>query len=101
MKAIALIAVAAVALTGCNAMTKASDKIFYKESNFSLVETTEYPVGEGPEYDAQTKADAALADVQKTQETGAQRPTAQSFVKHDEIAEQAEAAIETEVADAK
>lgn len=79
------IACAALLLTGCNAMTKASDKIFYKQSNFSLEETTEYPIGEGHEYDAQTKADAALADVQKTQKAGEQRPSGKSTIKHDEI----------------
>ncbi|MDO4441268.1 MAG: hypothetical protein Q4B81_03715 [Moraxella sp.] len=78
MKLLALVAAAAVVLTGCNAMTKASDKVFYKQSNFSLVDSTEYPVGEGHEYDAQVKADAALVDMQKTQEVGAQRPSAAS-----------------------
>lgn len=90
LSSIIVVAATVAALTGCNAMTKASDKIFYKQSNFSLQEGTEYPVGEGPEYDAQVKQDAALADMQKTQEVGAQRPTANSTVKHDEIAQPAE-----------
>lgn len=95
MKLLALSTIcAAVVLTGCSAMTKASDKIFYKQSNFSQVESTEYPVGEGPEYDHEAKHEAALADMQQTQKAGAQRPTADSPVKHDEIAQPAEAAAE-------
>ncbi|MCL1623082.1 hypothetical protein M2R47_02285 [Moraxella sp. Tifton1] len=85
MKIIAPIVIAAIALTGCNAMTKASDKIFYKQSNFSLSQSTEYPAGEGLEYDAQVKADAALVDMKKTQAEGAQRPSNTSITKHDEL----------------
>lgn len=80
MKLIALAAVAAVALTGCNLMTKAYDSAFKKQSNFSLVESTEYPVGEGPNYDHDAKHEAALADVKKTQEAGKQRPSNQHNV---------------------
>lgn len=86
MKLITLSAICAtLVLAGCNAMTKTSDKIFYKQSNFSLDESTEYPVGEGPEYDHDAKHTAALTDMQKTQETGAQRPNADSTVEHDDI----------------
>ncbi|OOR91361.1 hypothetical protein B0181_03400 [Moraxella caviae] len=74
MKKIALLAAAAVALAGCNAMTKTADKVFYKQSNFSQLEDTQYPVGEGPEFDADVKAQAALEDMQRTQAAEAQYP---------------------------
>ncbi len=74
MKAIACIAAAAIALTGCNAMTATADKIMNKKSNFSQVDTTVYPIGEGPNFDAQTKADAALEDMKATQAVNGQYP---------------------------
>ncbi len=78
MKAIACIAAAAIALTGCNAMTATADKIMNKKSNFSEVDTTVYPIGEGPNFDAQTKADAALEDMKATQAMNGQYPKADS-----------------------
>lgn len=74
MKAIACIAAAAIALTGCNAMTATADKIMNKKSNFSQVDTTVYPIGEGPNYDADVKADAALEDMKATQAVNGQYP---------------------------
>ncbi|MFB6348869.1 hypothetical protein ACFBZI_05440 [Moraxella sp. ZJ142] len=74
MKLIATGIVAVIALTGCNAVTATADKIMNKKSNFSLVETTTYPVGEGPNYDADAKKEAALADMQATQAENAQYP---------------------------
>ncbi|OOS07041.1 hypothetical protein SAMN02745664_11231 [Moraxella cuniculi DSM 21768] len=78
MKAIAFAIVAAVALTGCNAMTATADKIMDKKSNFSLVESTSYPIGEGPNYNADTKREAALVDMKATQAVNGQYPTAAS-----------------------
>ncbi len=79
MKAIACIAAATIALTGCNAMTATADKIMNKKSNFSQVDTTVYPIGEGPNFDAQTKADAALEDMKATQAVNGQYPKADSI----------------------
>ena len=74
MKAIACIAAATIALTGCNAMTATADKTMNKKSNFSEVDTTVYPIGEGPNFDAQTKVDAALQDMKSTQAVNGQYP---------------------------
>lgn len=74
MKAIACIAAAAIALTGCNTMTATADKIMNKRSNFSQVDTTVYPIGEGSNYDANVKADAALEDMKATQAVNGQYP---------------------------
>ncbi|WP_049236797.1 hypothetical protein [Moraxella canis] len=72
---IAVLSIAAIILlSGCNAVTATADKMMNKESNFSQIETTQYPIGEGPNYDAQTKADAALVEMQKTQAENAQYP---------------------------
>lgn len=76
MKAIVCIAAAAIVLTGCNAMTATADKIMNKKSNFSQVDTTSYPVGEGLNYDADVKAKAMLADMKATQALKAQYPKA-------------------------
>ncbi|UNU73823.1 hypothetical protein LU293_02680 [Moraxella nasovis] len=78
MKQLALLASLAVILTGCNAMTSTFDKVFYKQSNFSQLENTQYPVGEGHEYDANKKAQAALTDMQETQRKGGQYPSSSS-----------------------
>lgn len=79
MKAIAFVIAAATVLTGCNAMTATADKIMNKKSNFSLVETTSYPIGEGPEYDADVKAEAALEDMKATQAVNGQYPKADAI----------------------
>ncbi|WP_114801146.1 hypothetical protein U0021_03400 [Moraxella canis] len=72
---IAVLSIAAIILlSGCNAVTATADKMMNNESNFSQIETTQYPIGEGPNYDAQTKADAALVEMQKTQAKNAQYP---------------------------
>lgn len=80
MKHIALFAAVAIALTGCNAMTATADKIMNKTSHFSQLENTAYPIGEGP-YDADTKNEAALADMKATQEAGSQRITGTPAIK--------------------
>lgn len=92
MKAIACIAAAAIALTGCNAMTATADKIMNKKSNFLEVDTTAYPIGEGPNYDADVKADAALEDMKATQAVNGQYPKADSI--DDKTQQQIDAAIE-------
>lgn len=72
---IAVLSIAAIILlSGCNAVTATADKMMNNESNFSQIETTQYPIGEGPNYDAQTKAEAALVEMQKTQAENAQYP---------------------------
>lgn len=43
MKHISLVALIALALTGCNAMTKTADQVMNKQSSFSQDDRTRYP----------------------------------------------------------
>ncbi|MDO4451056.1 MAG: hypothetical protein Q4B79_08895 [Moraxella sp.] len=43
MKHIGLVALIALALTGCNAMTKTADQVMKKQSSFSQDDRTRYP----------------------------------------------------------
>lgn len=67
-------------------------KSWTKKSNFSQVDTTAYPIGEGPNYDADVKADAALEDMKATQAVNGQYPKADSI--DDKTQQQNDAAIE-------
>ena len=92
MKAIACIAAAAIALTAAMPWQPLPIKSWTKKSNFSQVDTTVYPIGEGPNFDAQTKADAALVDMKATQAVNGQYPKADSI--DDKTQQQNDAAIE-------
>ena len=67
-------------------------KSWTKKSNFSEVDTTVYPIGEGPNFDAQTKADAALEDMKATQAVNGQYPKGDNI--DEQTQQQIDAAIE-------